>query len=112
MSNLYLKANKDNYIELTYKDCDGFVIDITGASARMMMRRSMYSDPIIDVTASIIGNTGSIIFDLSPSDTAGILDAYPEEKLIYDVELTLANGKKRVILEGVATLRESVTRDA
>lgn len=111
MSNLYIKAGKNYTLKLVYKDCDGFIVDITGASARIMMRRSMASDALVDVSANIDGPAGEIVFEFEPSDTANVLGDSVEDKLLYDVSLTLNDGKEFIILEGVALIRQSITRN-
>jgi hypothetical protein len=111
MSDLEIKAGKDYALKLIYKDSDGIVIDITGASARMMVRRSMYATVDITKTATIDGPLGEIVFDFVPADTTSLLSNINEENYVYDVELSLADTRKFIILTGELVIKQSVTRD-
>lgn len=111
MANLYIKAGKNYTLKLVYKDCDGFVVNITGASAKLVMRKSMYSDLLVSVDAMIDGPTGEIVFEVEPSHTLNILGDNIEDKLLYEANLTLQNGKEICVLEGIALVRQSLDRD-
>lgn len=111
MSDLRIKANKDFSLKLVYKDMDGFVVDITGATARLMARRSLSSNALIDITAIIDGPAGEIVFPFKPEDTADILTTQEEEILQFDVDL-IHDGKTLPILQdGRIFLRKSAVRD-
>lgn len=111
MARLNITADNHYTLKLVYKDAEGFPIDITGASAKFVLRRSMYSPIVVNRAADIVGNTGEISVTLVPADTASLLDDVIEEQFVYGVELTLADGTRRVILNGEAILEQNIARD-
>lgn len=112
MTDITLKAGKGNKIQLTYKDSAGVPIDITGATARMMARNSMYSAVVVTKAATISAPaTGVILFDFVAADTNSILTTTKEERFIYDIELTLSGEEPTIILSGTLILQQAVTRD-
>ena len=111
MTNFTINEGKNKTLKLTYKDSAGNIINITGASARMMARKGAYGTPVFDVNAVITGAAGEITFLFVPVDTAGILTDTRQEVYDYDVELTLVSGEKFPILDGEVTIKQPITRD-
>ena len=110
MSNLSITADNHYILKLVYKDGDGFPVDLSGASALFVLRRSMYSPILIERAADIKGSTGEISLTLVPEDTSGILDDVLEETFIYGVQLTQADGIKTMIVTGEAVINQNIIR--
>jgi hypothetical protein len=89
-----------------YKDKNKNAIDLTGFTARAMMRKSYYSSNAITLTSSIVNNsTGNILLTLNYSETANIKAG----RYVYDVEVFNANVVYRV-QEGIVTVFPEVTK--
>jgi hypothetical protein len=89
-----------------YKDKNKNAIDLTGFTARAMMRKSYYSSNAITLTSSIVNNsTGNILLTLNHSETANIKAG----RYVYDVEVFNANVVYRV-QEGIVTVFPEVTK--
>lgn len=110
MSNLSITADNHYILKLVYKDGDGFPIDLTGASAVFVLRRSMYSPVVIHKDAGINAEEGEIIFTILPEETADLLNDDIEETFIYGVQLTQVNGLKTNIAGGKAVIVQNVVR--
>jgi len=111
MARLNITADNHYTLKLVYKDADGFPIDLTGASAKFVLRRSMYSPIVVNQEAVITGTTGEIAITLPPAATATLLDNVIEEQFVYGVELTQADDTRRVIVDGEAVVKQNITRD-
>ena len=89
---------------------DGSIMNLTGASAEMQMRRS-HSTPVIftlsDANNRIFlgGAAGTVSLDLVPEDTATI----PAGNYVYDLEITMG-GVVRKLIRGTVTVMPEVTR--
>lgn len=110
MSQIKITAGDDYILRLIYKDSVGAVVDISGAVARMMVRKNYYADPIVDKLATIDGPAGKISFPFIPADTKNVLVDKVEETFLYDVELTEADTTKTTLLAGNLTVTQKVTR--
>lgn len=96
---------------VTWKDAAGVVVNLTGYTARMQLRRKVNSETIekslttenggILITAPL---TGVITMFMSATDTAFLSGVY-----VYDLELVSAGIVKR-LLQGTITLDLEVTR--
>lgn len=110
MTDFTIKAGQNKTLKLTYKDSAGNIIDLTGASARMMARKGAYKTPVFTVDAVVVGAAGEITFLFVPADTNTILINTKDEGFFYDVELTLVGGEIICILEGKVTISQPMTR--
>jgi len=110
MSNLNITADNHYTLKLVYKDVDGFPIDLSGATAVFVLRRSMYTDALINREAVINAAAGEIEINILPEDTADVLDQVNEETFIYGIQLTTADGTKRLITQGNAVIQQNVAR--
>jgi hypothetical protein len=97
-------------LTLTYKDQRGYVIDLSGYSARMQLRTSAASNTVVlDLTTAngriaIDGTAGKISLLIAAADTAGLSGTG-----VYDLELVNGAIVQR-ILEGSYTISPEVTR--
>ena len=111
MTRLTITADNHYTLNLVYKDESGYAINLDGATAKFVMRRSMYSPVLINRSAVITGGTGEISIELTPADTVGLLDNVIEEQFVFGVSLTQADGTKTVIASGEVSLQQNIARD-
>jgi len=111
MTDIAVTAGDDYELKLVYKDTDGFIIDITDAIARLMVRKSYYSPAIITVSAAISGFEGEMVFSFDKIATAALLTNTSKECYIYDVEFIDTAGEKTTLVAGNITVTQAVTRD-
>jgi hypothetical protein len=80
-------------LKITYEDAAQAPIDITGATATLVIRRSAFAPILVTVAAVIKPLEGGIVFTVDPSETVTILDDDREtEKFLLGAALTLADG--------------------
>jgi hypothetical protein len=106
LSNLY--TNSHYPLELIYEDENGAPIDITGATATLVIRKTSTSPISITKEATITGLEGKVSFSITPDDTAGILTDRDSEKYLCGVVITFADGKILVLLQTSITIAENV----
>jgi len=92
------------------KDENRAVIDLTGYTARMQIRRTLQSDVIKDLSTengkiTITGVEGKISLSLTSQDTTGITT-----NGVYDLDL-IKEGNTYTIFGGKITLIPHVTRE-
>lgn len=110
MTRLTITADNHYTLNMIYKDEAGYVINLDDATARFVMRRSMYSPVLIDRAAVIAGNEGKVSIELTPSDTIDLLDNVIEEQFVFAVSLTQAEGTKTIMASGEVTLQQNIAR--
>lgn len=96
-------------------DETGTAIDLTGASAAMMVRRTANSTTAdISLTSETDGGitidatNGEIYFTLSETALSALADGY---KGVYDMVLTMADATKIKLIGGAFNLVSGVTHD-
>ena len=96
-------------------DETGTAIDLTGASAAMMVRRTANSTTAdISLTSETDGGiiidatNGAIYFTLTDTALAALADGY---KGVYDMVLTMADATKIKLIGGAFNLVSGVTHD-
>lgn len=108
--NLTVEQGSTFNLTLVYKDQRGYVIDLTGYTARMQMRATVgASTTVLDLTTAngriaIEGAAGKITLSIAAADTAGLSGSG-----VYDLELVNGLIVQRV-LEGSYTISPEVTR--
>lgn len=109
----HLAITADNHftLKLTYSDSDGQPINLTNATARFMLRRSMYSPTLIEKSLIIDAATSELTLVIPPEDTKDILDDVVAENFIYGIQLTLEDGTTTILLDGDAEITQSIVRD-
>lgn len=95
---------------LTWK-ISGALVDLTGYTARMQVRRKVTSDStLLSLTSgsgiTLGGSAGTITLSVSATDTAAM--TWREGK--YDLELVASDGTVTRLLEGRITVDPEVTR--
>jgi hypothetical protein len=97
---------------LTWTDSTGALVNVTGYTARMQIRRSA------DATAALLelttangritlgGVAGTITFSVSATDTA----ALPSGIFRYDLELVSSGGVVTKLLKGDVVVSQEITR--
>ena len=110
MTRLTITADNHYTLNMLYKDAEGYAINIDGAAARFVMRRSMYSPILIDRSAVITGETGGVDITLTPDDTRNILDNVVEEQFVFAVSLIQSDETKTIIASGEVTLQQNIAR--
>lgn len=97
---------------LTLKDSSDAVINLTGYSAEMDLRKNQDdSTEVITLTVAnsrvvMGGAAGTVKLVISASDTSALTVGDG----VYDIELTDADGKVDRILEGTYSIRGNVSR--
>lgn len=93
---------------LVYKDANGSVINLTGATARAKMRETASSGSPVSFTVTITGTGSStqINWSLSATETAALTSPWTR---VYDLEVELSDGTVRRLLQGSVTISPEVT---
>lgn len=93
--------------EITVRDANNAVQNLTGYSARSQLRRSYYSVSKKDFTVTItIPAGGRITMGMSAANTANLTPG----RYVYDLEIESPEGVVTRIFEGIATVLPNVTR--
>lgn len=96
-----------------WKDKEGDLVDLSGYTARMHIRRYVNSEsPEVILTTengriTLGGADGTITLSLSAAETSAV--DIPNG--VYDLELESADGHVTRLLEGTVTFSREVTRD-
>jgi len=106
LSKIYTNTNYP--LVITYRDTNSAPIDITGATAVFVVRRTLQSTPVINVAGTIDGANGKITFDVTPEDTAGVLSDSDSEKFICGCVLDLT-GEKIHLFQTTIYIERSAT---
>lgn len=107
---MYLSDNRTFRVFVKTPDLN--VVDLTGATGVMTIKVDKSSSVLIqkstaNASEGAIGaaDEGEMFFYLVPADTSS-LDA---RQYVFDVSVTLTNGKKYTVLEGVLNLDQPVS---
>lgn len=110
--NFCIEQGTDLKVPFVLKNADGTLVDLSGSTVRMQLRKSYYAEEAIDTLTSANGR----IF-LAPAEGRfelnfpnKITEAFPVQTLLYDIELVSAGGEVRRIVEGKITVQPEVTR--
>ena len=108
---MVILQGSDKTISLTVKDADGSVVNLSGYSAAMHVRRNVRSDILLD---SLHSSSDRIVITplegkvdlVFPNEVS---TAYDFTKGVYDLEFYIGDIVTRII-EGTFTVRPEVTR--
>ena len=98
-------------LPLIWKDSTGVPIDLTGTTAKMMIKRRLSGDPLATLTTDDGGGiiidplAGSIMLNLTPEQTKILIYV----ACIYDLFITDSNGFVKKLLEGTVSVDMAVT---
>lgn len=95
-------------LKLTYTDDADAPIDITGASAKLVLKRSVHAAEVIAVDATIDALNGGIEFKIPATATADVLGEHDSEKFIVGAVLTLASAEKIPLFQTTVNVVASV----
>ena len=89
----------------------GEPIDITGATASMTLRTSLYAAASLTVGGTVNGAAGQVTLSFTDDQTDDLIDGeigYTE--YLWDCRLVLAGGNIKTIAGGLCTVKEAQTR--
>lgn len=111
MKPLRIVEGTDETVKFTLKK-GGAIEDLTGVTAKMVIRRTLQGEVLKAVDAVVTPLEGLLAFSLVPADTLGWLESKKEENYVYGVSLTRADGKVVVpIPQGEILLVKNAARD-
>jgi hypothetical protein len=108
VANLSIDQGATFTSDITVKDINGNVFDLTGYTANAKMAKGYSSTrtrTVISTTFATDRTTGVLTISLTANQTA-TLDA---ERYVYDVEITSSSGSVTRVLEGIITVRPEVS---
>lgn len=111
--NIVIEQGSKFALTVIYKDDTGSIIDLTGYTAAMQIRKYIDSSDTIESLSSgsgitITGASGQIDIEIGATNTA----AYDFITAYYDLEITPASGADDTVrlLQGSVKLSKEVTR--
>jgi hypothetical protein len=108
VANLSIDQGATFTSDITVKDINGNVFDLTGYTANAKMAKGYSSTrtrTVISTTFATDRTTGVLTISLTANQTTA-LDA---ERYVYDVEITSGAGSVTRVLEGIITVRPEVS---
>lgn len=113
--NFKVNQGSDQTFHLRLKDSTGEIIQLSGYSARMQVRRAVWSANVVDDLSSF-GDDSRISIDaengrMSLRFPHSITETYPAASLVYDIEIKSESGEITRILQGKISVSAEVTRD-
>ena len=106
--NLFIDQDADFTTTVTINDSTNAALDLTGYTATAMLRKSYKSTTSASFTLAFVNprTSGQITLTLTDVQTA----ALSEGRYVYDLVITDSGGDKTRVVEGIATIKPSVTR--
>ena len=108
VANLSIDQGATFTSDITVKDINGNVFDLTGFTAVAKLAKGYSSTrtrTAITVTFANDRTTGVLTISLTANQTA----ALDPERYVYDVEITSSTGTVTRVLEGIITVRPEVS---
>ena len=108
ISNLFIDQDADFTTTVTVNDSNGSVLDLTNYTALAMIRKTYQSSTATTFTSAFVSprTTGQITISLTDVQTAALEDG----RYVYDLVITDSSGIKTRVVEGIATVKLSVSR--
>ena len=108
ISNLFIDQDADFTTTVTVNDSSGTALDLTGYTAVAMIRKSYKSTSSTDFTVAFVDprTDGQITLSLTDAQT-GAMNA---GRFVYDLVITDSGGDKTRVVEGIVTIKPSVSR--
>lgn len=113
---LVLNQGSDWDYTVVWKGSDGQVVNLTGYSAKMQVRRrAVDTNPLIELSNSnnriaMGGVSGFLIMSLSASETGALAPSDFDSPFVYDLEVTSGSGEVAKLLKGIFVNLQEVTR--
>ena len=111
--NFRINQGADHIVPLVFKNGDGTLLDLDGVSCSMQLRKTKSA---IEYEDWLTTGNGRIAIDVSYARATlhfphEVTKGLPAQSLVYDLELTSADGTVNRVLEGVISVSAEVTRD-
>ena len=108
ISNLFIDQDADFTTTVTINDSSDVALDLTGYTATAMIRKSYKSTTSTTFTLAFVSprTTGQVTLSLTDVQTAALTAG----RYVYDLVITDSGGDKTRVVEGIATIKPSVSR--
>lgn len=108
ISNIFIDQDADFTTTVTLNDANDSALDLTNYTAAATLRKSYKSSSSTSFTVAFVDprTSGQITLSLTDVQTG----ALNEGRYVYDLVITESGGDKTRVVEGIATIKPSVTR--
>lgn len=108
ISNIFIDQDADFTTTVTINDANDSALDLTNYTAAATLRKSYKSSSSTSFTVAFVSprSSGQITLSLTDVQTG----ALNEGRYVYDLVITDSGGDKTRVVEGIATIKPSVTR--
>ena len=108
ISNIFIDQDADFATTVTIEDANNSALDLTNYTAAASLRKSYKSSSSTSFTVAFVDprTSGQITLSLTDVQTG----ALNEGRYVYDLVITDSGGEKTRVVEGIATIKPSVTR--
>ena len=108
ISNIFIDQDADFATTVTIEDANDSALDLTNYTAAASLRKSYKSSSSTSFTVAFVDprTSGQITLSLTDVQTG----ALNEGRYVYDLVITDSGGEKTRVVEGIATIKPSVTR--
>jgi UDP-3-O-acyl-N-acetylglucosamine deacetylase len=109
LTNIFIDQGASFSTSVTIADSDGNAFDLTDYSAQAQIRKTYESITATNFSTTISVNptTGLITLELTAAQTA----ALEPGRYVYDLIISSSGGIKTRVVEGIATITPSVSRE-
>ena len=108
ISNIFIDQDADFTTTVTINDANDSALDLSNYTAAATLRKSYKSSSSTSFTVAFVDprSSGQITLSLTDVQTG----ALNEGRYVYDLVITDSGGDKTRVVEGIATIKPSVTR--
>ena len=108
ISNIFIDQDADFATTVTIEDANDSALDLSNYTAAATLRKSYKSSSSTSFTVAFVDprTSGQITLSLTDVQTG----ALNEGRYVYDLVITDSGGEKTRVVEGIATIKPSVTR--
>ena len=108
ISNIFIDQDADFATTVTIEDANDSALDLSNYTAAATLRKSYKSSSSTSFTVAFVDprTSGQITLSLTDVQTG----ALNEGRYVYDLVITESGGDKTRVVEGIATIKPSVTR--
>lgn len=98
-------------LNLVWKDSLGALINLTGYTARMMVRQTHVATTVLmSLTSPTDITLGGALGTINVKATAAVTALLPARNAVYDLEMVGPDGTVTRLIEGAVTVTPEVTR--